>query len=85
MRAVHDATRKAETVQRHENAPRPSLPPAVHNALDYDEPVTPTEQSDREEIPWEHWDQTVYADVSAENQRTAGDDADDGRNLDELF
>lgn len=83
--AVHDATRKTETVQRYENPPRPSLSPSIHDALDYDEPEASTEQSDGEEIPWEHRDQMVYADTAAGNQRTADDDTDYGRSLEELF
>lgn len=51
VRAVHDATRKTKRLQRHENAPRPSLPSTVHDALDYDEPETSTEQSDGEGFP----------------------------------
>ena len=85
VRAVHDATRKTETVQRHENAPHPSLPPAVHDAHDYDEPETPTDQAEGERMPSEHRDQTAYADAAAENQSGPDDDTDDGRSLDELF
>jgi hypothetical protein len=47
--------------------------------------VTPTEQSDGEGIPWEQRDQTVDAAVTAANQMTADDDANDGWNLNELF
>jgi len=38
MRAAHDATHKTETVQRHEAAPRPTLPASIQSVLVYDEP-----------------------------------------------
>lgn len=38
VRAAHDATHKTETVQRHEDAPRPDLSATVSEALNYDEP-----------------------------------------------
>jgi DNA-binding PadR family transcriptional regulator len=38
-RAVYDETRKSEKVERHENAPRPTIPTAVDEALAFDEPV----------------------------------------------
>ncbi|MFC5973440.1 ArsR family transcriptional regulator [Halomarina salina] len=37
-RAVYEETNKSERVQRHEDAPRPTLPKAVREALDFDEP-----------------------------------------------
>lgn len=37
-RAVYEETEKSERVQRHENAPRPTLPEAVREALEFDEP-----------------------------------------------
>ena len=36
-RAVYDETEKSERVKRHENAPRPTLPAAVTDALDFDD------------------------------------------------
>lgn len=68
-------------MQRHENAPRPSLPPAVHDALDYDEPDTPTDESEEERPLTEVREQTAYA----EKQSGLDDDTDGGRRLDELF
>lgn len=38
-RAVYEETRKSEKVMRHETAPRPSLPDAVREALEFDEPA----------------------------------------------
>ncbi|USZ73501.1 ArsR family transcriptional regulator [Natronosalvus halobius] len=37
-RAVYEETKKSERVQRHEDAPRPTLPKAVGEALEFDEP-----------------------------------------------
>ena len=37
-RALYDQTRKTEKIERHETAPRPELPRAVAEALDFDEP-----------------------------------------------
>lgn len=37
-RAVYEETKKSERVQRHEDAPRPTLPKAVRGALEFDEP-----------------------------------------------
>jgi predicted transcriptional regulator len=37
-RAVYEETKKSERVRRHEAAPRPTLPDAVREALEFDEP-----------------------------------------------
>jgi len=37
-RALYENTRKTEKIERHESAPRPELPPAVAEALEFDEP-----------------------------------------------
>ncbi|WP_042661963.1 hypothetical protein [Haloferax sp. ATB1] len=37
-RALYENTRKTEKVERHESAPRPELPVAVSEALEFDEP-----------------------------------------------
>jgi hypothetical protein len=37
-RAVYEETEKSERVRRHEAAPRPKLPDAVREALEFDEP-----------------------------------------------
>lgn len=37
-RAVYEETEKSERVRRHEDAPRPTLPKAVREALEFDEP-----------------------------------------------
>ena len=85
MRAVHDATYKTETVQRHENAPRPPLPDSVHDAINYDEPDTPTDVADEETTLSELREQTFYADAAPENPQVLNENADGDRTLDELF
>lgn len=37
-RTLYENTRKTEKIQRHESAPRPDLPDAVADALEFDEP-----------------------------------------------
>ena len=37
-RALYENTRKTEKIERHEAAPRPALPDAVADALEFDEP-----------------------------------------------
>jgi hypothetical protein len=37
-RALYENTRKTEKIERHESAPRPELPDAVADALEFDEP-----------------------------------------------
>lgn len=37
LRAIHDSTVKPERIQRHEDAPRPDLPDAVVDVLEFDE------------------------------------------------
>ncbi|WP_226043047.1 ArsR family transcriptional regulator [Natrinema sp. DC36] len=41
-RAVYEETNKSERVMRHEDAPRPDLPEAVTDALEFDEPESET-------------------------------------------
>lgn len=41
-RAVYEETQKSERVVRHEDAPRPDLPEAVAEALEFDEPEPET-------------------------------------------
>jgi hypothetical protein len=38
VEVLHENTRKTEKVERHESAPRPELPDAVADALEFDEP-----------------------------------------------
>jgi DNA-binding Lrp family transcriptional regulator len=38
-RALYENTRKTEKIERHESAPRPELPDAVADALEFDEPA----------------------------------------------
>ncbi|WP_142859541.1 winged helix-turn-helix domain-containing protein [Salinigranum halophilum] len=44
MRALYDRTKKDEKVETHEEAPRPSLPEVVENALTFDESGTRVEE-----------------------------------------
>lgn len=85
MRAVHDATHKTATVERHEDAPRPSLPDDVRAALEYDERETPVDAGDGETTIQELREQTFYADAAPENPAVLNDDAAGDRTLDELF
>jgi len=85
MRAIHDATHKTETVKRHENAPRPTLPDEVHDALDYDEPDVPSDVGDEETTLRDLREQTFYADAAPEDPSVLNDDAEGDRTLDELF
>lgn len=41
-RALYEKTRKTEKIERHESAPRPALPNAVGDALEFDEPELDT-------------------------------------------
>lgn len=84
MRAAHDATHKTETVQRHEDAPRPVLPESVSDVLEYDEPDQPDEITETTSIS-ELRDQTFYADAAPANPSVLNEGADGDRTLDELF
>jgi len=83
MRAAHDATHKTATVQRHEAAPRPTLPQAVDTELAYDEPEQESVASDQSVA--ELRKQTFYADAAPEDPSVLNADADGDRTLDELF
>lgn len=87
MRAVHDATHKTATVKRHENAPRPTLPEAVRDALEYDEPESesPTDVGNGDTTLRELRERTFYADAAPEDPRVLNEDAEGDRTLDELF
>ena len=50
-RALYEKTRKTEKIERHEAAPRPDLPRAVAEALDFDEPETEDASSDTDTSP----------------------------------
>jgi predicted ArsR family transcriptional regulator len=39
-RAVYEETNKSEKVRRHETAPRPSLPDAIEEAIEFEEPAS---------------------------------------------
>jgi len=84
MRAVHDATHKPETIQRHEKAPRPDLPESVHKHLDFDDSgqeTAPTVEESTAELP----EQTFYADAAPADPGVLNENADGDRTLDELF
>lgn len=85
MRAAHDATHKTDAVQRHETAPRPALPDAVSEALEYDDPE-PDDGILPDDTPLtELRDQTFYADAAPADPTVLNEDADGDRSLDELF
>jgi len=46
-RALYENTRKTEKIERHESAPRPELPEAVADALEFDEPDFDTVDVDK--------------------------------------
>lgn len=84
LRAVHDATHKTETVERHEECPRPVLPSAVEEALDGDE-------RDAADVPGDDTtladlrEETFYADAAPADPSVLNEGADGDRTLDELF
>ena len=84
MRAAHDATQKTETVQRHEAAPRPTLPASIQSVLTFDE----TDQADLRAAAdscTESHTQTLYADAAPADPSILNADADGNRTLEELF
>jgi hypothetical protein len=85
MRAAHDATHKPEAVQRHEKAPRPSLPDAVRSALYYDD-LDPDESvpEDKSAISTLR-EETSYGDAAPAHPDSLNENADGDRTLDELF
>jgi hypothetical protein len=83
MRAAHDATHKTETVQRHEDAPRPSLPVSISETLEYDEPDQPDDLADTSLSKLR--EQTFYADAAPADPSVLNEDAEGERTLDELF
>jgi len=85
MRAVHDATHKPETVQRHQKAPRPSLPDSVRSALHYDE-LDPEESVPEDESAISTLrEETFYADAAPAAPDSLNENADGDRTLGELF
>ncbi len=85
MRAAHDATHKTGTVQRHEEAPRPTLPDPVSKALAYDEPDHTEAVADDASSLSELQEQTFYADAAPADPQVLNEEADGNRTLDELF
>ncbi|MFD1640945.1 hypothetical protein [Halohasta litorea] len=84
MRAAHDATDKTEKVQRHEAAPRPTLPALIQSVLTFDE----TDQADPRvtaDSCTEFHTQTLYADAAPADPSVLNADADGDRTLEELF
>jgi hypothetical protein len=84
MRAAHDATHKPETVQRHEKAPRPDLPEAINEQLEFDDSGQETAPTPEDSIA-ELREQTFYADAAPADPSVLNEDADGDRTLDELF
>ncbi len=84
MRAAHDATHKTETVQRHEDASRPSLPASVGEALKYDKPSQSDHTADPSDLS-ELREQTFYADAAPADPSVLNEGAEGDRTLDELF
>lgn len=85
MRAAHDATHKTETVQRHEDAPRPDLLESVNEALNYDEPDPDENTAATATSIAELREQTFYADAAPANPDALNEEAEGERTLDELF
>ena len=84
MRAVHDATHKTETVQRHEAAPRPPLPEPVAERLEFDE-TDPEDTIKPQDSVADLREQTFYADAAPAKPSVLNESADGDRTLDELF
>ncbi len=81
LRAIHDATQKSETAQRHETAPRPELPELVKKVFDYSEP----DELDYSNLVSKGLERPIYADAAPTDPSTLNKDIEDGRSLDELF
>lgn len=89
MRALHDHTHKTRQVERHETAPRPSLPDAVAEALEYEEPaIDEIGDEDGETTVAELRESSIFADAAPADSEAAAnmdDETDEERTLDELF
>jgi len=85
MRAAHDATHKTDTIQRHEEAPRPSLPGSVCESLEYEEPDLPEETAEEPPSLSELRERTFYADAAPADPQMLNEEAEGDRTLDELF
>lgn len=70
LQAIHENTVKPERIQRHEDAPRPDLPDAVTDALEFDE----------EAVDVDEFEET--ADHSLFAERATNEEADE---FDDLF
>ena len=86
MRAAHDATDKTEKVQRHEGAPRPTLPASIQSVLTFDE-TDQAEENTRVAVDScvESHTETIYADAALVDPSVLNGDADGDRTLEELF
>lgn len=77
--------KKPETVQRHENAPRPSLPDPVRTALHHDE-LDPIDSVSEDESAISTLDEeSLYADAAPADPNSLNQNADGDRTLGELF
>lgn len=83
LRALHDHTHKTERIERHERAPRPTLPDEVVSALSYEKPDSVDEVAwDIEETVADLRYTTIFGDAAP--AETAGE-SDAERTLEELF
>lgn len=83
MRALHDHTHKTDQIERHETAPRPTLPDAVAAALAYDEPESGDRAAwDADQTVAELRETSIFGDAAPAD--SAGETTDD-RTLDDLF
>ena len=68
LRSVHDNTVKPDRIQRHEDAPRPKLPDAVADAVDFDEAAVDADEFEKTA------NQPVFADRATDEEAGAFDD-----------
>lgn len=62
LRAVHENTLESERIRRHEGSPRPDLPTAVADALDFDEAAEAVDVPDDDEF------ESTFADEATEDE-----------------
>lgn len=84
LRAVHDATRKTGTVQRHEKAARPALPDPVSDGLDFCGSL-PEDDCDRLSTHFDRSGQSLFADAAPDDSQVLNDSDGGDRTIEELF
>lgn len=82
MRALHDHTHKTDQIERHETAPRPTLPDAVASAPAYDEPDGDRATWDPDQTVAELRETSIFGDAAPAD--SASETTDD-RSLNDLF